>query len=493
MLLEFRSAAPGDHPGACRLQPRAVMAHASCGSAAPSESRVKHRVLVVDDEESPRTGLSSLLSTWGYETTAAEDGQRGLERAVVFRPSVVITDLVMPGVNGIDLLRELKHELPGAAVVILTGHASIETAMTAVREGAYDYLTKPVDPRRLRMVLEKAIEKAEVVRDVTLLRRQLKDSRGMGPLLGASPSMKDVYRLIEMAAPTAAPVLISGETGTGKELVARTIHERSPRRTQPFVAVNCSAIPDTLLESELFGHEKGSFTGALERRAGLFELADTGTIFLDEITEMSGTLQAKYLRTLQDGTLRRLGGKAEIQVDVRVVAATNKDPLRAVQDGKFREDLYYRLSVLNIALPPLRQRPEDILLLVEAFIQEFNGKYARSVTAVDDAVMNLALQHRWPGNVRELRNAVERAVVACEGEVITPEHLPLTTATAAVASDSIVVLLGSTLDSAERELLLRTLASTSNNKTRAAEILGITPKTLHNKLQRYAREARSLS
>jgi len=455
---------------------------------------VKHRVLVVDDEESPRTGLSSLLSTWGYEITAAEDGQRGLERAAVFRPSVVITDLVMPGMNGIDLLRELKHELPGAAVVILTGHASIETAMTAVREGAYDYLTKPVDPRRLRMVLEKAIEKAEVVRDVTLLRRQLKDSRGMGPLLGTSPSMKEVYRLIEMAAPTAAPVLISGETGTGKELVARTIHERSTRGTQPFVAVNCSAIPDTLLESELFGHEKGSFTGALERRAGLFELADTGTIFLDEITEMSGALQAKYLRTLQDGTLRRLGGKAELQVDVRVVAATNKDPLRAMQDGKFREDLYYRLSVLNIALPPLRQRPEDILLLVEAFIQEFNGKYARSVTAVDDAALKVALQHRWPGNVRELRNAVERAVVACEGDVITVEHLPLTAPPAtASSSDSIVMPLGSTLDSAERELLLRTLASTSNNKTRAAEILGITPKTLHNKLQRYAREGRSPS
>jgi DNA-binding NtrC family response regulator len=457
---------------------------------APAESRVKHRVLVVDDEESPRTGLTSLLSTWGYEVAAVQNGQQGLERALAFRPLVVVTDLVMPGLSGIDLLRELKHELPGAAVVILTGHASIETAMTAVREGAYDYLTKPLDPRRLRIVLEKAIEKAEVVRDVTLLRRQLKDTRGMGPLLGTSPGMKEVYRLIGMAVLTAAPVLISGETGTGKELVARTIHERSRRGKQPFVAVNCSALPDTLLESELFGHEKGSFTGALERRAGLFELADAGTLFLDEITEMSGALQAKYLRTLRDGTLRRLGGKAELQVDVRVVAATNKDPMRAVQDGNFREDLYDRLSVLNITLPPLRQRPEDIPLLVEAFIQEFNVKYARSITAMDEAAMKLVCQHRWPGNVRELRNAVERAVVACGGDVVMPTHLPLARpmAPSPASADSIVLPLGSTLESAERELLLRTLASTNNNKTHAAEILGVTPKTLHNKLRRYARE-----
>jgi DNA-binding NtrC family response regulator len=456
---------------------------------------VKHRILVVDDEESTRSGLTSLLSTWGYEAEAVDNGQRGLEVAPILRPSVVVTDLVMPGLSGIDLLRALREELPGATVVILTGHASIDSAVTAVRDGAYDYLTKPVDPRRLRMVLAKAIEKAEVVREVTLLRRQLEDGRGMGPLLGMSAAMKEVYRLVELAAPTAAPVLISGETGTGKELVARTIHQHSPRARQPFVAVNCSAIPDTLLESELFGHEKGAFTGALERRSGLFELADAGTIFLDEITEMSGALQAKYLRTLQDGTLRRLGGKSELQVDVRVVAATNKDPLRAVEDGKFREDLYYRLNVLSITMPPLRQRPEDIAVLVEAFVQEFAGKYDRSVTGVDESGMKLLLDHGWPGNVRELRNVIERAVVATEADVITAEHLALgPTAAAPMASaDSVVLPLGSTLDSAERQLLLRTLASTGNNKTRAAEILGITPKTLHNKLQRYAAEARMAS
>jgi DNA-binding NtrC family response regulator len=452
---------------------------------------MKQRILIVDDEESTRSGLTTLLSTWGYETETAADGQRGLERASVFRPSVVVADLVMPGLSGLDLLRALHEELPGAAVVILTGHASIDSAVTAVRDGAYDYLTKPVDPRRLRMVLAKAIEKTEVIREVTLLRRQLGDGPGMGPLLGTSAAMKEVYRLIELAAPTTAPVLISGETGTGKELVARTIHLHSPRGRQPFVAVNCAAIPDTLLESELFGHEKGAFTGALERRSGLFELADSGTIFLDEITEMSGALQAKYLRTLQDGTVRRLGGKAEFQVDVRVVAATNKDPLRAVKDGKFREDLYYRLNVLNIAMPPLRQRTEDIPGLSEAFISEFTGKYGRTVIGADRPAVKLLLEHGWPGNVRELRNVLERAVVAAEADLITTEDIRLdATAAPQSAPDAVVLPIGSTLDSAERQLLLRTLESTGNNKTRAAEILGITPKTLHNKLQRYATETR---
>jgi len=453
---------------------------------------MKQRILVVDDEESSRSALTLLLSTLDYEVEDVPDGQAALERAASFRPTVVITDLVMPGLDGLDLLKALGGVAPNAAVIILTGHASIETAVQAVRDGAYDYLTKPVDPQRLQMVLEKAIEKAEVVREVTLLRRQLKDSRGLGHLLGTSPAMQEVYRLVEMAAPTPAAVLISGETGTGKELVARTIHERSPRSRQPFVPVNCSAIPETLLESELFGHEKGAFTGAAERRAGYFELADTGTIFLDEITEMSAALQAKYLRVLQDGVVRRLGGKTELKTDLRVVAATNKDPLQAVKAGIFREDLYYRLNVMSITMPPLRERKEDIPLLVEAFIQEFNAKYDKSVKGVDERGLALLGQHGWPGNVRELRNLVERAVVSGDGPLITARSLPFGPAPAAraaeagEASDAIVLHLGTSLEAAERELLLRTLASTGNNKTRAAEILGCTPKTLHNKLQRYS-------
>jgi transcriptional regulator with PAS, ATPase and Fis domain len=299
--------------------------------------------------------------------------------------------------------------------------------------------------------------------------------------------MQEVYRLIEMAAPSPAPVLILGETGTGKELVARTIHQMSQRAKGPFVAVNCSAIPETLLESELFGHEKGAFTGAMARRPGYFELADGGTIFLDEIAEMSSNLQAKYLRVLQDSQVRRVGGHDEIGVDVRVVAATNKDVVKAVQEGAFREDLYYRVNVLTIPLPPLRRRPEDIALLADAFIAEFNEKYGRQVRSVDGAALKLLADHSWPGNVRELRNVIERAVVSCEDGLITPECLPLSPLGAAQPERANVVVLplGTTLDDGERELILRTLASVNNNKTRAAEILGTTPKTLHNKARRW--------
>jgi DNA-binding NtrC family response regulator len=365
-----------------------------------------HRVLVADDDETARSGLCSLLSLWGYEVQEVADGKQALERAPGFAPSIVIADLVMPGLDGLGLLKPLTSALPNVAVILLTGHATVETAVAAMKEGAYDYLTKPVDPRRLKVLLEKALEKSEVLREVTLLRRQLKESRGLGPLLGASRAMQDVYRLIELAAPSSAPVLISGETGTGKELVARTIHQLSPRAKGSFVAVNCSAVPESLLESELFGHEKGAFTGALARRAGYFELADGGTIFLDEITEMSPALQAKYLRILQDGVVRRLGGGAELQVDVRIIAATNKDATKAVRDGTFREDLYYRVNVLNIPVPPLRRRMEDLPLLVEAFIAQFNEKYGRQVRAADEATMELLRAHAWPGNVRELRNVV---------------------------------------------------------------------------------------
>jgi transcriptional regulator with PAS, ATPase and Fis domain len=299
--------------------------------------------------------------------------------------------------------------------------------------------------------------------------------------------MQEVYRLIEMAAPSPAPVLILGETGTGKELAARTIHQLSSRSKGPFVAVNCSAIPETLLESELFGHERGAFTGAMARRPGYFELADGGTIFLDEIAEMSPNLQAKYLRVLQDGQVRRIGGHDEVQVDVRVVCATNRDVVKAVQDGAFREDLYYRVNVLTIPLPPLRRRPEDIALLAEAFITEFDEKYGRSVRGLNEAAVKLLGEHSWPGNVRELRNVIERAVVSCEGGLITPDALPLAPLGAPRADRANVVVLpvGTTLDDGERELILRTLQSVNNNKTRAAEILGTTPKTLHNKARRW--------
>ena len=449
---------------------------------------MKHRILVADDDESARTGLAELLSTWGYEVEQAIDGKDALERAPAFGPTVVVADLVMPGLDGVALLKPLAELNPNTAVILLTGHATVETAVSAMREGAYDYLTKPVDARRLRVLLDKAVERGEMLREVTLLRRQLKESLGIGPILGASPPMQEIYRLIELAAASSAPVLITGETGTGKELVARTIHQMSARAKGPFVAVNCSAIPETLMESELFGHEKGAFTGAHERKAGYFELADTGTIFLDEITEMSPALQVKYLRILQDGVVRRIGGKTELKVDVRIMAATNRDALQAVKDKAFREDLYYRINVLAISMPPLRRRVEDIPLLVESFIAEFNQKYDRHVKSVDETAMVRLREHAWPGNVRELRNIIERAVVGCNEDLVTPTLLPLGLAPVErreQQGDGVLLPLGTTLEQGERELILRTLESVNNNKTRAAAILGTTPKTLHNKTRRW--------
>ena len=448
---------------------------------------MKHRILIADDDEAARTGLADLLSSWGYEVEQAIDGKDALEKVPEFGPAVVIADLVMPALDGVALLKPLAEVYPYAAVILLTGHATVETAVSAMRDGAYDYLTKPVDPRRLRVLLDKAVERGEVQKEVTLLRRQLRESRGFGPMLGTSSPMQEIYRLVELASASPAPVLITGETGTGKELIARTIHQMSERRKGPFVAINCSAIPETLMESELFGHEKGAFTGAHERKAGVFELADGGTIFLDEITEMSPALQVKYLRVLQDGVVRRIGGKSELTVDVRVIAATNRDAAQAVRDKVFREDLYYRINVLAISVPPLRQRDQDIPLLAEAFIAEFNEKYGRSVKGLDEVAMMRLREHGWPGNVRELRNVIERAVVGCGEELITPKVLPLGTASVERRDegDAVVLPLGTTLEQGERELILRTLESVNNNKTRAAVILGTTPKTIHNKTRQW--------
>jgi len=444
------------------------------------------RVLVVDDEPS-RKGLRELLARWGYLVDEAADGQAALEKARTFLPSVVVSDLVMPGLDGLGLLRALQDELPFASVIILTGHGTVETAVAALKEGAYDYLTKPLDVPRLRILIQKALDKAQTTREVTLLRRTLKEVWGYGQLVGASPAMREVFGLLELAAPTSAPVLLSGESGTGKELAARTLHELSPRHRDPFVPVNCAAIPETLLESEIFGHEKGAFTGALERRVGCFELAHGGTIFLDEVAEMTPSTQAKFLRILQDGTLRRLGGKTEVAVDVRVVAATNKDPEKAIRDGALREDLYYRLNVFSISLPPLRERREDIPLLIRAFLDEFDAKYDKRVKAVDEIVLEILRRHPWPGNVRELRNVIERAVIACAADVIAPAHLPagLSNFADQGPADLIRLPVGTSLADVEREVILKTLAAVDRNKTRAAEMLGISVKTLYNKLNQY--------
>ena len=451
---------------------------------------MKHRILVADDDAAARAGLVSLLSAWGFEVAEAADGNEALERAASFAPAVVITDMVMPGLDGIGLMKPMGELVPEATIILLTAHATVEAAVAAMKDGAVDFLTKPVDPARLRALVEAAIARAdaEPPPDGAPIRRPRPGSRAEKRLLGKSPSMAEVHRQIELAALSSAPVLITGETGTGKELVARTIHEQSARGRGPFVAVNCSAIPETLLESELFGHERGAFTGAAGRRAGYFELADGGTLFLDEITEMSPLLQSKYLRVLQDGKVRRLGATGEVTVDVRIIAATNRDARKAVKDGTFRDDLYYRLNVLTISLPPLRRRREDLPLLVQAFIAEFDEQYDAKVERVDETALARLAEHSWPGNVRELRNVIERAVVGAEGPVITIERLPLTPVPEAPApspEDVVSLPVGTTLEDGERELILKTLESVNNNKTKAAEILGTTPKTLHNKARRW--------
>jgi DNA-binding NtrC family response regulator len=451
---------------------------------------VSVRILIADDEEPSRTGLAALLTTWGYAVDQASDGSEALAKARATLPSVVISDLVMPGLDGLGLLAALRDELPFVMVILLTGQGSIDAAVTATREGAYDFLTKPVDLARLRLLIPKAAEKAEALREVALLRRRVKQLWGLGRLVGTSRAMQEVYQIVEMTAPTPAPVLISGESGTGKELVARTIHDLSPRARGPFVAVNCAAIPETLLESEVFGHEKGAFTGALDRRPGCFELAHQGTLFLDEIAEMSAPLQAKFLRVLEDGVIRRLGGKTEITVDVRVVAATNRDPVERMRTGEFREDLYYRLNVVSVPMPPLRTRRDDVPLLVQAFVEEFNAKYDKHLRSVDNDVLESLMAHSWPGNVRELRNVLERAVIIADGELITPAHLPPpsvngTPPAATPDGEAVTIPVGTTLDDTERKLILRTLEANGHNKTQTARVLGISLKTLHNKLRRY--------
>ncbi len=448
------------------------------------------RILVADDEDSSRSGLAQLLAQWGYEVQEASDGEQALKAARSFRPDVIVTDLVMPKCDGLALLQSLQSELAFTPVIILTGHGTIETAVRAMQAGAYDYVTKPLDLDRLQSQIQKAVEKAETLREVTVLRRRLQHVWGLGKLVGKSKAMQDIYRLIELSAPTAARILILGESGTGKELVARCIHELSPRSRGPFVAVNCSAIPETLLESEIFGHEKGAFTGAQERRIGCFEMAHGGTLFLDEVAEMSLAMQAKFLRVLEEGTVRRVGGAIEQKVDVRVVAATNKDPHKAIQDGALREDLYYRLQLCTIGLPPLRDRKDDILLLAQAFIEEFNAKYERKVRGVDESGRQLMSEYAWPGNVRELRNAIERAMMMGQSDLITASQLslakPASTRTETVEeTDGIKVSVGTTIAKAEHDLILKTLAGAHNNKTQAARILGISLKTLHNKLKRY--------
>jgi len=449
------------------------------------------RVLIVDDEENQRLGLAAMVSAWGYEAQTAADGEEAIEKLASFPAQIMVTDLMMPRLDGAGLLRRLNAQGGAPTTIVVTAFGSLETAVSLIHElGAFWFMEKPIQGGALRTLLERAASQAKLAEETERLQRQLSYQGALGELDGRSPAMQQVFSLLRQVAPSRAVVLVTGESGTGKELVARSVHKLSPRRDGPFVAVNCAAMPETLMESELFGHEKGAFTGAVERRAGCFELAHHGTLLLDEIGDMPVATQAKLLRVLEDSHVRRLGGKAEIVVDVRVVASTNKHLEEALQKGQLREDLYYRLNVFRVHMPPLRERKEDIPALCEALLRDLNRKHGCRVTDIDPQVLERFRNHNWPGNVRELRNALERAVIIAGEGTIQISHLPqqLALPPSAPASDEPGVTklrVGSTVDEAEKALILLTLEHTKNNKTRAADILGISLKTLHNKLKEY--------
>ncbi|HEX4029297.1 MAG TPA: sigma-54 dependent transcriptional regulator [Terracidiphilus sp.] len=458
------------------------------------------KVLIAEDEPHALMGLAELISGWGYRTETARDGVEAWEKALAWDPAIVVTDLKMPRLDGLGLLARLAEDGNGLnanlAVVVLTAQGSIQVAVEAMKLGAYDFLPKPVDATRLRTILGNATRQRDTAIELEVARRRLRESGVLGALVGSSKIMREIFGLIEQIAPSNVPVLITGESGTGKELVSRTLHTLSLRKTRPFVAVNCAAIPETLIESEIFGHEKGAFTGAAERRAGCFELAAGGTLLLDEIGEMPIGTQAKLLRVLEERKLRRLGARTEQDVDVRVLAATNRDPNMAVAHGHLRADLFYRLNVFNIHMPPLRHHLEDLPAMAETMLNEMNQKHGRKVPGMAASMLDRLMSYDWPGNARELRNAIERAVILCpDGIPLDAGHLPpgfgkaKTALTPSADADAISLPVGTTVDAAERMLILRTLEATGQNKTRAAEILGVSLKTLHNKLKEYSRTA----
>ncbi len=447
------------------------------------------RILVAEDDTSTHETWRESLTTWGYAVEVAEDGVRALELIKTFNPHLLLADVKMPRKNGIELLRDIREMGVNLPTIMISGEGDIPEAVEAIKLGAIDYLRKPVDPPHLRQMLRTLADSIEVREENLALRRRLAEVGELGPLYGRSPAMRKVLAAIERVAQSSASVVISGESGTGKELVARTIHEMSPRRGAAYVGVNCAAIPETLMESELFGHERGAFTGADRRREGCFELANGGTLLLDEITEMKPELQAKLLRVIEEQRMRRLGGSAEIPLDVRVLAASNRDIEQSVRDNKLREDLFYRLNVFSIRLPPLRERSDDLPLLIDSFVSHYAERNNKQIAGVDEECLAALRSHPWPGNVRQLRNVIERAMIVCDGRMIGLHDLPEEFRSASQSDSGFFkVRLGSSLDEVEREIISRTIEFTGGNKTRAAQVLGVSAKTLYNKLDRYSQE-----
>ena len=448
---------------------------------------MKFTILIIDDEKNIREGLGAAFEMEGYEVRLAANGKEGLDLIAKGDIDLVITDLRMDGISGEEVLRRVTTETPGIPVIVLTGHGSIDAAVDAMRNGAYDFLTKPLNLDRLSMLAKRALERRELSLQHTQLKAEVSSAHTLDNMIGKSGEMQKVFTLIKKVAPTKASVLITGESGVGKELVADAIHNLSPRSAHEMIKVHCAALSETLLESELFGHEKGAYTGAEKMQKGRFELAHESTIFLDEIGEVNASVQVKLLRVLQDHKIIRVGGEKTIDIDVRVIAATNRDMEKEVKEGRFREDLYYRLNVVHIAVPPLRERRDDIPLLLNSFLKEYAKENGKNITGIDNRARALLYKYDWPGNIRELRNCIESAVVMCGGNEITPEDLP-PTVSASIAAPSITIPVGTTLDDAEKAIICENLAANKGNKSKTADILGIGRKTLHRKLQEYGIE-----
>jgi two-component system, NtrC family, response regulator HydG len=444
------------------------------------------RLLVADDDPGLRESLNRTLTRAGYSVLLASDGRAALELLQSGGIDLVLTDLKMPGLTGIELLRAAKALVPDVDVILVTAFGTVEEAVSAMKEGAYDFITKPFRGEQLLKLISKALERRELIEQNRALQRQLEALQGRGQVVGGSPAFRRMMILVEQVADSSATVLIQGESGTGKELVASAIHERSSRHGGPFVAVNCAALPETLLESELFGYERGAFTGAAGRKEGRFELAHTGTLFLDEVADLSAVTQPKILRVLQEGEFERVGGTRTIRVDVRIVAATNQDLAQMVREKRFREDLYYRLNVISINVPPLRERREDIPLLAQHFLRVYAAKNNRRLEAFTDEAMRRLEAYAWPGNVRELENVVERGVVLARGSQVELRDLTEEVAGATpLPEGGVLVRIGTPLAEVEQRLLEATLRVTNGNKTQAAKLLGIDPKTVYRKLERH--------
>lgn len=441
-------------------------------------------ILIIDDEKNIREGLGTALELEGYDVKLAENGEIGLKLIEKGDIDLVITDLRMPGISGEEVIAKVAGESPGIPVIVLTGHGSIDSAVTAMRNGAYDFLTKPLNLDRLILIVKRALAGRELEIRHSTLKEELDAKTSFESIIGKSAEMLRIFEVVRKAANSKASVLITGESGTGKELIANALHNLSNRRDKPFVKVHCAALSESLLESELFGHEKGAFTGAVARKRGRFELANTGSIFLDEIGEIDQNVQIKILRVLQDRRFERVGGEETLEVDVRIIAATNRDLLQEIAEHRFREDLFYRLNVVHIQVPPLRERKDDIPLLVASFLEEFVKENNKKITGIDARARSALYKYNWPGNIRQLRNCIESAVVMCSGSEITLEDLP-PSVSGASDTDMISIPVGITLAEAEKILIQQNLAVNKGNKSKTADILGIGRKTLHRKIDEY--------